>query len=184
MRKFFGVILVAVVTFSFAKGALAEPSSAIRSLTGVTAVRVVVEDFNAAMQQTGLQKEQLYALASETLNKNGIRVVQPGEVERVPLVYIRLSSVMGGEGDGAPVGLYLNMQVRQMAMLEKKGETPAKQPIAIAEEKPVLVSTWENGTMAMVGRQEIGFYVRTILTNLVADFAHDHKEANGAQPQS
>lgn len=184
MRKFFGVIFVAVVTFGFAKVTLAEPSSAIRSLTGVTAVRVIVEDFNAAMQQTGLKKEQLYALAHEALSKNGIRVLEPNDVGRVPLVYIRLSSVMGGEGEGAPVGLYLNMQVRQMAVLEKKGEAPAQHPIAITEEKPLLVSTWENGTMAMVGRREIGFYVRTILTNLVGDFARDHKEANGAQPQS
>jgi hypothetical protein len=95
-----------------------------------------------------------------------------------------LSSVISGEGDGAPVGLYLNLQVRQMAMLEKKEGTLAKQSISTAEERPFLVSTWENGTMAIVGRKEIGFYVRTILTNLVGDFAHDHKEANGLQPQS
>jgi hypothetical protein len=90
---------------------------------------------------------------------------------------------MGGEDDGAPVGLYLNMQVRQMAVLENKQQA-AKHTIVLAEEKPLLVSTWENGTMAMVGRKEIGFYVRTILTNLVGDFTRDHKEANGLQPQS
>jgi hypothetical protein len=184
MRKLFCVGLFVLLTFSFAKFAVAEPSSEIRSLTGVMAVRVVVEDFNAAMQKTGLKKEQLSAVAHEALSKNGIRVLQPHDAGRVPLVYIRLSSVMGGEDDGAPVGLYLNMQVRQMAMLEKKEGTLAKQSISAAEEKPFLVSTWENGTMAMVGRKEIGFYVRTILTNLVGDFAHDHKEANGLQPQS
>ncbi|MEA2627523.1 MAG: hypothetical protein QOD06_3568, partial [Candidatus Binatota bacterium] len=175
MRKPFCVGFMALVIVSFAQFALAEPSSAIRSLTGVMAVRVVVEDLNAAMQKTGLKKEHLHALAHEALSKNGIRVLQPQDAGRVPLVYIRLSSVMGGEDDGAPVGLYLNMQVRQMAILENSQQA-AKHPIALAEEKPLLVSTWENGTMAMVGRKEIGFYMRTILTNLVGDFAHDHKE--------
>jgi hypothetical protein len=55
--------------------------------------------------------------------------------------------------------------------------------ISAAEEKPLLVSTWENGTMAMIARKEIGFYVRAILTNLVADLARDHKEANGPSSQ-
>ena len=184
MRKLFCVGFVALVIVSFAQLALAEPSSAIRSLTGMMAVRVVVEDLNAAMQKTGLKKEQLHALAHEALSKNGIRVLNPQDAGRVPLVYIRLSSVMGGEDDGAPAGLYLNMQIRQMAVLEKKEGILSKQSTSTAEEKPLIVSTWENGTMAMVGRKEIGFYVRTILTNLVGDFAHDHKEANGLQPQS
>ena len=183
MKKPFCLGIVALVIFGFAKFALAEPSSAVRSLTGVIAVRVVVEDFNAAMQKTGLKKEQLYALAQEALTKNGIRMLNPQEAGRVPLLYIRLSSVISGEEDGAPVGLYLNMQVRQMAILENNQQA-AKYTTALAEEKPLLVSTWENGTMAMVARKEIGFYVRTILTNLVGDFAHDHKEANELQPQS
>jgi hypothetical protein len=183
MRKPFGVGFMALLIVSFAQFVLAEPSSAIRSLTGVMVVRIVVEDLNAAMQKTGLKKEHLHALAHEALSKNGIRVLNPQDAGRVPLVYIRLSSVMGGEDDGAPVGLYLNMQVRQMAILENSQQA-AKHPIALAEEKPLLVSTWENGTMAMVSRKEIGFYVRTILTNLVGDFAHDYKEANELQPQS
>jgi hypothetical protein len=183
MRKQFCVGFVALVIFSFAKFVLAEPSSAIHSLTGVMAVRVAVEDFNAAMQKTELKKEHLHALAQDALSKNGILVLQPQDAGRVPLVYIRLSSVISGEGDGAPVGLYLNMQVRQMAILENNQQA-AKQTIALADEKPLFVSTWENGTMAMVARKEIGFYIRTILTNLVGDFARDHYEANGLQPQS
>jgi hypothetical protein len=183
MKRQFCVGFVVLVILSFAKFVLAEPSSAIRSLAGVIAVRVVVEDFNAAMQKTGLKKEYLHALAQDALSKDGIRVLQPQDAGRVPLVYIRLSSVISGEDNGAPVGLYLNMQVRQMAILENNQQV-AKQTIALADEKPLFVSTWENGTMAMVARKEIGFYVRTILTNLVGDFARDHKEANGVQPQS
>jgi hypothetical protein len=183
MRKLFCVGFAALVMFSFAQSALAEPSSAIRSLAGVIAVRVVVEDFNAAMQKTGLKKEHLHTLAQDTLSKNGIQVLQPQDAGRVPLVYIRLSSVISGEDDGAPVGLYLNMQVRQMAVLENAQQV-AKHPITLADEKPLFVSTWENGTIAMVARKEIGFYVRTILVNLVGDFARDYKEANGLQPQS
>lgn len=183
MRKLFYVGFAALVIFSLAQSALAEPPSAIRSLAGVTAVRIMVEDFNAAMQKTGLKKEHLHAIAQDALSKNGIPVLQPQDAGQVPLVYIRLSSVMSREDDGAPVGLYLNMQVRQMAILEKNQQA-AEQTIALADEKPLVVSTWENGMMAMVARKEIGFYVRTILVNLVEDFARDRKEANGLQPQS
>jgi hypothetical protein len=182
MRKLFCVGVVALAVFHFTQFALAEPSSAIRSLAGVTAVRVVVEDFNEAMQKTGLQKEQLYVLAQEALAKNEIRALNPQEEGRVPLLYIRLSSAMSGDGDEAPVGLYVIMQVRQMAVLEKNPEI-RKSEVALTEEKPLFVSTWESGTMAIVARKELGFYVRIILTNLVGDFARDHKEANGAQPQ-
>jgi hypothetical protein len=35
----------------------------------------------------------------------------------------------------------------------------------------------------MIARKEIGFYVRTLLTNLVGDLARDHREANGLSPQ-
>ena len=183
MRRQFCVGLMALVIFSFAKPVLAEPSSGVRSLTGVMAVRVMIEDFNAAMQKTGLKKEYLHALAQDALSKNGIQALQPQDAGRVPLVYIRLSSVISGEDNGAPVGLYLNMQIRQIAILENNQQA-AKHTIAPADEKPLFVSTWENGTMAMVARKEIGFYVRAILTNLVGDFARDHREANGLQPQS
>lgn len=184
MRKQFCVGLVALAIFSCAKLVMAEPSSAIRSLSGVVAVRILVEDLNAAMKKTGLQKEHLYTLAQEALRKNGIRVLNPPDSGRAPLVYIRLSSVISGEGDNVPVSLYLNMQVRQLAVLEKKEGILAKKTSSTAEEKPLIVSTWENGTMAMIARKEIGFYVRNMLINLVGDLAHDHREANGPSPQS
>jgi hypothetical protein len=174
--------LVALMISSWAKLVMAEPSSAIRSLSGVVAVRILVEDLNTAMKKTGLQKEHLYTLAQEALRKNGIHVLNPQDSGRVPLVYIRLSSVISGEGDNVPVGLYLNMQIRQMAVLENTQQAK-KNAISVAEEKPLLVSTWENGTMAMIARKEIGFYVRTLLTNLVGDLARDHREANGLSPQ-
>jgi hypothetical protein len=174
--------LVALMMFSCAKLAMAEPSSAIRSLSGVVAVRVLVEDLNTAMKKTGLQREHLYTLAQEALRKNGIHVLNPQDSGRVPLVYVRLSSVISGEGDNVPVGLYLNMQIRQMAILESTQQAK-RHASSVAEEKPLFVSTWENGTMAMVARKEIGFYVRTMLTNLVGDLARDHKEANSPSSQ-
>src|SRR5215471_7820832 len=50
---------------------IAAPSSAIRSLTGVKAVRVVAEDLSSEMQKTGLRKGQLEGTAAEALRKNG-----------------------------------------------------------------------------------------------------------------
>ena len=182
-QQFFGGF-VALLLLSFAKPVIAEQSSEIRSLIGVTAVRIVVEDFNSTMQKTGLKKEQLYTIAQDALVKDGIGVLSPQEPGRVPLLYIRLSSVFGGEGNDVPLSFYLLMQVRQMAFLEKREDVVAKQAITTAEEKPLIVSTWENGTMVLVTRKELFFYVKQVLTNLVADFIHDQREANTPRPQS
>jgi len=176
--------LVALLILNFAKPVIAAPSSGVRSLTGVTAVRIVVEDFSSTMQKTGLKKEQLYAIAQGALIKDGVRVLSSQELGKVPLLYIRLSSVFGGEGHDVPLSFYLLVQVRQMAFLEKREDLVAKQTIITAEEKPLIVSTWENGTMVMVTRKELFFYVKQVLTNLVADFVRDQREANGLNPQS
>ena len=58
-------------------------SSAIRSLAGVKAVRVVAEELNPTMQKTGLRTEQLEGTAMEALRKNGFIVLggqEPGKV--------------------------------------------------------------------------------------------------------
>ena len=183
MRQQFLWSFVALFVLSFATKVAAEPPSAIRSLTGVTAVRIMVEDFNSTMQKTGLQKEQLYAIAQGVLIKDGIRVLSPQEAGQVPLFYIRLSSVFGGEGSNVPLSFYLLVQLRQKAFLEKREDLVAQHTIATMEEKPLIVSTWENGTMVMVTRKELFFYVKQVLTNLVADFVRDQKEANRLHPQ-
>jgi len=184
MRQRFIRVLVALLVLNFAKPVLAEHSSEVRSLIGVTAVRIMVEDFNPTMQKTGLKKEQLYTIAQEALIKNGVRVLSPQEPGKVPLLYIRLSSVFGGEGYDVPLSFYLIMQVRQMAFLEKREDLVAKQTVATAEEKPLFVSTWENGTMEMVTRKELFFYVKQVLTNLVGDFVRDQRMANGQDVQN
>jgi hypothetical protein len=181
MRQPFFWGLVALFVLSLATGVVAEPSSAIRSLTGVTAVRILVEDLSLAVQRTGLQKGQLYTIAQNALTQKGLQVLQPQDSGQVPLVYIRLSSVFGGEEQNAPMSFYLNLQVKQHAVLANT--TSAVQPaVTTGEEKPLLVSTWENGTMAMVARKELFFYVKRILTNLVGDLVHDRQEANGLRP--
>ena len=184
MRKQFFWVLASLLALSFAKPVVAEHSSEVRSLIGVTAVRVVVEDFNSTMQKTGLKKEQLHTIAQGALIKDGVRVLSPQESGKVPLLYIRLSSVFGGEGHDVPLSFYLIMQVRQMAFLEKREDLVAKKTIATVEEKPLIVSTWENGTMVMVTRKELFFYVKQVLTNLVGDFVRDQRTANGLPVQN
>src|SRR5215470_12675873 len=76
-------------------------SSSVRSLAGVTALRVVVEDFNPATQKIGLQKEPLQTAAEAYLTQHGVKVA-PG-VNGFPVVYIRLSSVISSEQTHAPV---------------------------------------------------------------------------------
>ncbi len=150
-------------------------SSSVRSLAGVTALRVVVEDFNAATQKIGLQKEPLQTDAEAYLTQHGVKVVRG--VNGFPVVYIRLSSVISGGQAHAPISFYLTMQVKQFARL---AAVPGARPVAdTSGEPPLLVSTWEDGTMAMIDRAELRFYVNQILANLLGELVQDYQEANG-----
>jgi hypothetical protein len=157
-------------------------SSAIRSLAGVKAVRVVAEELNPTMQKTGLWKEQLEGTAMEALRKNGFIVLGAQEPGKVPLVYVRLSSVFANDDGTGPVSFYITLQIKQPANLVN-GEPRATPPQAKANagEPPLLVTTWEGGTMAIVNREELFFYIKQTLLNLVGDLAHDHQEANTKQ---
>ena len=152
----------------------AAPSSRVRSLVGVESVQVVVEDLNRTTQQTGLQKEQIQGFAEQYLLKQGMTVVQG--VRGGPIVYVRLSSVIGGMEAHAPVSFYLNVQVKQFARLvSSRKETPVE---SAPEERPLLVTTWEDGTMVMLDRSELNFYVQQVLTNLLGAFVQDYQDAN------
>jgi hypothetical protein len=149
-------------------------SSGVRSLAGVAALQVVVEDFNSATQKIGLQKDQLQTTTESYLTQHGVKVVHGAG--GVPVVYVRLSSVIGGDQAHAPISFYLTVQVKQFARLtHAPGATPAS---SSSEEPPLLVSTWEDGTMAMLDRSELGFYVNQILTNLLGELMQDYQEAN------
>jgi len=89
-----------VVTWLCAPLYAATPSR-VRSLAGVDAVQVMVEDLNPATRKTGLRKEQIQALAEQYLSEHGLQVGRG--VGRPPVVYIRLSAVIGGAEARAPV---------------------------------------------------------------------------------
>ena len=149
-----------------------------RSLTGLTAVRIIVEDLNRNTQATGLHKEQLYTLAVQQLGKNGFAVVGPQDPTKAPIVYIRLSSVIGGADKEAPVSFYLTVQVKQLTMLAQEVSGTC-QATAAPDPPPLLATTWEKGSMAMVHRNELFFYTQHILMNLLGDLATDQQQANG-----
>ena len=149
-----------------------------RSLTGLTAVRIIVEDLNRDTQAAGLHKEQLYAVAAQQLGKDGIAVIGPQDQTKAPVVYIRLSSVVGGADNDAPVGFYLTVQVKQLAVLAQ-GISGTCQAAAASDAPPLLATTWEKGSMAMVNRAELFFYTQHILMNLLGDLATDQQQANG-----
>ncbi len=149
-----------------------------RSLTGLTAVRIIVEDLNRDTQATSLHKEQLYALAVQQLGKDGLAVVGPQDPTKAPIVYIRLSSVVGRAGKEAPVSFYLTVQVKRLAMLAQ-GTSSTCQATAASDPPLLLATTWEKGSMAMVNRNELFFYIQHILMNLLGDLATDQKQANG-----
>ena len=159
----------------------AAASSAIRSLVGMKTVRVVAEDLSLTMQKTGLRKGQLEGTATEALRKHGFLVLGAQEVGKVPMVYVRLSSVFAHEDGGGPISFYIALQIKQPAKLLNDGQPTATQEKTNREERSFLVTTWEGGTMAMVNREELFFYIKQTLLNLVGDLAHDYQEANAKQ---
>ncbi|HXG22806.1 MAG TPA: hypothetical protein VNN62_27495 [Methylomirabilota bacterium] len=176
MRLLRMIVLVIAIWTGSAGSLLAAMGSAVRSLVGVREVQVVVEDFNAATQKTGLRKEQIQNAAESYLAQHGVNVVRGSN--RAPLIYVRLSSVIGGESERAPISFYLNVQVKQLARLAR---THSAQPVTLnADEAPLLVTTWEDGAMVMLARAELHFYVQQVLVNLLASFVQDYQQANEA----
>ena len=173
-------VLVLLLEGAFSSG-FATSNSAIRSLVGVKAVRVVAEDLSPAMQKTGVRKEQIEGTAAEALRKNGFTVLSVQEAGKVPLVYVRLSSVFANDTGDGPISFYITLQIKQPAILVNGEHSATLQAKADAGESPLLVTTWEEGTMAMVNREELSFYIKQTLLNLVSDLARDYQEANTKQ---
>jgi hypothetical protein len=173
------IIVGAIVMLycSIVKPVFAAAPSSIRSLTGVHAVRVVVEDLNQEMQKTGLRKEHIRVIAEQHLTKGGLTVVRAQDPGKVPLVYIRLSAVVSGPDTHAPLSFYLTVQLKQLGLL-----SPDMQAASCSQDTPpvsrLLVTTWEEGTMVMTDRSGLPFYLQTTLTNLIATLAQDSAEAN------
>ena len=91
------LFLLAVFWVSAANPLIAATTAQSRSLLGLRTVRVVVEDLNKAAQQAGLHKAQLQMMAEKRLSDSGITVLRPQSPGKVPIVYVRLSSVVGEE---------------------------------------------------------------------------------------
>ncbi len=174
MRIRFLLFFAILLWGEFLSSSQAAMSSSVRSLAAVTALRVVVEDFNTATQKIGLQKDQLQTTAEAYLTQHGVKITRG--VSGVPVLYLRLSSVVGGEQAHAPVSFYLTVQVKQFARLTHAPGVAAASDTP--EPPPLLVSTWEDGTMAMLDRSELGFYVNQILTNLLGELVQDYQDAN------
>jgi hypothetical protein len=152
-----------------------------RSLGNLSTVRVVVEDLNQAIQQVGLRKELLLNFAVQRLMQDGLTVLKPEVQLPVPIVYIRLSSVITEAAKEAPASMYLNIQVKQFARLEHDIAAIAD---GAPQAKPHLVTTWENGTMVMTTAGELPFYTQNLLINLLADLVYDYQEASSAEPDA
>ena len=174
------LVFVLLVGTGICPPLFAASPSRVRSLTGVETVQVVVEDLNRATQKTGLQKEQIQAVAEKFLLEHGLKVARGAG--GTPVVYIRLSSVIGGDQAHAPVSFYLTVQVKQFARLTRvRTATPV---VLTPDDPPLLVTTWEDGAMVMLDRQELGFYVSQVLANVLGVLVQDYQEANGKEGAS
>ena len=178
-----GIICVVVWGLVEAVPVRAATESELRSLSGVTAVRVVVEELNRETQQTGLTTKEVRALAEERLRKDGLAVFHKSPGSAVPIVYIRLSAVLGGADESAPVSFYLMVHVKQFVRLRQ--DVPTVAPAVAGSSAPLLlVTTWENGTMVMARRNEFFFYIRHVLLNLLGELTQDWRAANNGAGES
>lgn len=167
------VFLVLVLWHSISFPVRAATPSGVRSLAGVTAMYVAVEDLNGTTRKIGLKKEQIQAVAETYLNEHNIKLSKTGG-NGIPILYLRLSSVVGGDHPQAPISFYLTVQVKQFAQLAQSQSGAAGQD---ADGTPLLVTTWEDGTMVMTDRAALGFYVRQVLLNVLGEFLHDYQDA-------
>ena len=168
------LLIIVLISTGVCPPLLAAPPSRVRSLTGVVAVQVAVEDLNRTTRETGLQKEQIQHFAEQYLVKQGVSVVRGSKGG--PIVYVRLSSVIGGMEAHAPVSFYLTIQVKQFARLIRAQKATPVEPVP--DESPYLVTTWEDGTMVMSDKKELNFYVQQVLANLLGALVQDYQEAN------
>ena len=174
---FFSVLCLVV---GMASPLSAGTKSEVRSLANVTAVKVVVEDLSRSVEQAGMKKKHLYVAAVQYLQQAGLTVLGPQDRYRVPLVYVRLSSVFSGGGRSASMSFYLTLHVKQFALLadERPASVRAAADGPEAAVSPLLVTTWENGMLVMSELSEMHFYVQQILASLLAELTQDWREAN------
>ncbi len=154
--------------------------SEVRSLANMDVVKVVVEDLSRPVKQAGMKKEYLSVAAVQYLQKAGLTVLGPQARYRVPLVYVRLSSVFSGGGRSASMSFYLTLHVKQFALLADERPAAVRDAADGPETAvpPLLVTTWENGMLVMSELSEMHFYVQQILSSLLAELTQDWREAN------
>lgn len=167
------LLLVTILWHGMISIVPAATSSGLRSLADVTALHVAVEDLNSTTRKIGLQKGQIQAIAETYLQEH--KVTLRGNGGGIPILYIRVSSVVGGEHPQAPISFYLTMQVKQFAHLAQFQSAATVQDAEGAS--PLLVTTWEDGTMVMTDRAQLGFYVRQVLVNMLGEFLQDYQDA-------
>lgn len=173
MRLSTYLLLVTILWNGMSTTARAATPSGLRSLAGVTAMHVAVEDLNSTTRRIGLQKKQIQAIAETYLKEHNIQLIGIGG--GIPILYIRVSSVVGGEQPQTPISFYLTVQVKQFAHLAQS-QSAATVPDSEGA-TPLLVTTWEEGTMVMTSRAELGFYVRQVLLNVLGEFLQDYQDA-------
>lgn len=154
--------------------------SEVRSFANVDVVKVVVEDLSRSVKPAGMKKEHLSVAAAQYLHQAGLTVLGPQDQYRVPIVYVRLSSVFSGGERSTPMSFYLTLHVKQFALLADGRPAAVRDAVDGPETAvpPLLATTWENGMLVMAELSEMHFYVQQILTSLLAELTQGWREAN------
>lgn len=120
------------------------------SLTGLTAMSVVVEDLSPGAEKTGLARTALETDVQRRLRQAGISLTPDADA------YIYIHVVVADPGGALPLAYLVEVSLRQEVTL----------PRGIKTRTPVHCQTWWLSTLGMAGSER----VKTVVSERVGEF--------------
>jgi hypothetical protein len=131
-----------------------------RTLRGIKAVRVVVEDISDNANNDGLTVDQIRTDVELRFRRNGVAIAESG-LFLIPYVYVNAHLLRG------PSGLYVfNCEVE------------LNQPVVLESGSSRLAPTWSMSVLGSVGKEKMPQTIRDTVGDLVDRFINAYLGAN------
>ncbi len=161
MRKKQLKILCSLAVFVYVIGASMVQGSERDSLTGITAMRVLVEDFSPEAQAIGLNSDVFKTAAELRLRRSGITV---SDGATLPYLYINVTCTILESGS---VAFAIEVSFRQPVIVK-------------ANQEDMFAETWSVGGSGSVGIKN-AHRIRASVDDKVDAFINDYLAANPRQ---
>ena len=166
------------VLFCFAAGAYAQSNDPIsrKSLEGISAFGIVVEEPSPDLLSSGLTRANVTNDVSMRLRRQGLRILNEEELSKEPGgPYLRV--IITGRKTASPqvVSFVITVQFEQAVLptryLGKPGEAPRL-------DKSVFASTWGVNGLGSAGADAVARVIREGVTVFVDQFIHAYQTEN------